>query len=44
MYEFQTIELAFQFSNLSYVSIHLLVVAIPVFIDLVDEQSGVAIE
>jgi hypothetical protein len=42
--EFQAIELVLQLPYRSDVSIHLLVVTIPIFIDLSDNQGGVTVQ
>jgi hypothetical protein len=40
--EFDPLEVAFEFSNLSAVSIHRVLDAIPLFVDLLDDDLGIA--
>jgi hypothetical protein len=39
--EFDPLEVAFEFSNLSTVSIHCVLDAVPLFVDLLDDDLGI---
>jgi hypothetical protein len=41
MLEFDSLEVAFEFSNLSAVSIHRVLDAVPLFVDLLDDDLGI---
>jgi hypothetical protein len=41
MLEFDPLEVAFKFTNLSAVSIHRVLYAIPLFVDLLDDDLGI---
>jgi hypothetical protein len=40
--EFDPLEVAFEFTNLSAASIHRVLEAIPLFVDLLDDDLGIA--
>ena len=43
MLEFESFEVALEFTDLSAVGIHCIFYAVPIFVDLLDDDLGVAI-